>query len=976
MFTNFFRPLFLTFLGLFFVQFSYSQTMIYYALASSWSSTATSPASTNTGTFSTDALSPGFASSWAYATGWDSNSSLKSWASTPISTIGYYNVYVTAYLKSEIAGPKNFQLQYKIGSGGIWRAAANYTITTPNYSTKCTTTLPDSASNQSSVYIRWHEINNKAISGSTVSATAKSFINLVNVTAVQFLYPQVQSSNILIIARTSKTITVSWTKGGAEPQLLMMNTVNDFTPLPINDQTFTPIIGPYTSGRQVIYNTTDGNATATFTITVPSATDEYWFRVFDYQYNNGHERYGVNETATPVTNTENPKQCILEEITLNPALYGLITGNLSATITAPEKSTIVERGIYYSLSPNFTVGDPGAMFLGNDYNDQTGTFNFSDYLYTSDYSGYLRGQTIYYKAYVTNQSGTIYTDEMSFNNTPVFTGSGNWETASLWNVKEVPGSAGNLVYHSNGDVTDSPIINGVCTQTVSNSVTDLTINSGKKLIVSSGTIDTGNKLNVQGTLTNNSDASGILIKSDKGKANGSLIWASGNPTGTVEMWSKSYTDSKYHWQYFGIPVTGINANVPFSGSGVRVRKYNEANHDATGNDIGLWLPSANGATMATTNDPMYPVVGYEVTQPKEGKFTFSGTLNHNDVINYSLGYTSGADWQGNNIIANPFVSAIDISKITLTNTDGSVYLYNAGSRDDWTANSGISSDGESPGQYTASNGAFAGNLGTPKEISSMQGFLVKATSSNAKISIPYTATIVNTKTQRAPQTKESAIVGTRIDVTGTDYSDKMWIFTADNCSKNYDCGYDAVKLLGSVSTPQIYATETAGDYQIDAVNDMNNTLLSFMPGSETNLKLKFTHQNLESKYSSVYLVDLLENKTIDVTTSGTEYTFSATSSPTPTSRFKIITTPLVTTGINTLNKDLNFKIFSSNSSLFVENESGKSGNVIVYNMAGVAVRQAILPSNGITTLSNLESGAYVAKATIGSDLLTERLIIR
>ena len=652
----------------------------------------------------------------------------------------------------------------------------------------------------------------------------------------------------------------------------------------------------------------------------------------------------------------------------------LISATLGATITTPTRSPIADRGIAWSTTPGITEVDPANSEGGTAGGSFSLSFDGVSFDAGSNLLSTLpRGTTIYYKGYVTNESGTIYSTEQSFNNTPIFTGTGNWETAVRWNVNgDIPGSNGS----ANGSILDSPIIDGNCTLNVSNSVTDLTINSGRKITINTGIINSGNELNVIGTLTNNSNESGILVKSDKNVANGSLIWASGNPTGTVEMWSKAYTDTKYHWQYFGIPVTGINANVPFSGSGVRVRRYNEANHDASNNDFGLWLPSASGATMATTNDPMYPVVGYEVTQPKEAKFTFSGTLNHNDVINYSLGYTSGADWQGDNIIANPFVSAIDISKITLTNTDGSVYLYNAGSRDEWTANSGTSTDGESPGQYTGSNGAFAGNLGTPKEIPSMQGFLVKATSTNAKISIPYSSAIVNAKLQRVPQIKQTAIAGTRIDVTGTNFSDKMWIFIADNCSKNFDCGYDAVKLLGSVSTPQIFATELGGDLQIDAVNEMNNTLLSFMPGSETSLKLKFTHQNLESKYSSIYLVDLLDNKTIDVTASGTEYLFTATSTPTPTSRFKIITTPLTTTGINSQNNDSSIKIFSSQATIYVENQSDKSGNIIVYNMAGCAIRHAILEPNGITNLNNLESCAYIVKATTDSENTTQRLIIR
>ena len=90
--------------------------------------------------------------------------------------------------------------------------------------------------------------------------------------------------------------------------------------------------------------------------------------------------------------------------------------------------------------------------------------------------GVDRRSTVYYKGYVTNESGTILTSEASFNNTPIFTGTGTWETPARWNVQEVPGANGDATY---GSVDDSPIIRGNCTLGTSNSVTDLTIESGK-----------------------------------------------------------------------------------------------------------------------------------------------------------------------------------------------------------------------------------------------------------------------------------------------------------------------------------------------------------------------------------------------------------------------------------------------------------------------------------------------------------------
>jgi len=369
-----------------------------------------------------------------------------------------------------------------------------------------------------------------------------------------------------------------------------------------------------------------------------------------------------------------------------------------------------------------------------------------------------------------------------------------------------------------------------------------------------------------------------------------------------------------------------------------------------------------------------PIDGYEVVQPLAKTYTFAGTLNHGDMSK-DLAKTAGADWSGCHILANPFPAALDITQLTFgSNLEQTVYLYNSGSLSDWGGNSGGSKDGTSAGQYTASTGAYAGQLGTPNQIPSMQGFMVFSNgNTNNTFGMPYSAVIGNTKAQRV-RASTATKVGTRIDVVGTSFSDHMWLFTEPNCTRNFDNGFDGYKMFGSALTPQLYAMEADGDYQIDAVNDINNTYLGFIAGQDKNLKLTFTHQNLDSKYSTIYLVDLVDNKTVDITASGTEYAF--TSQTTPTKRFKIIATPLNTTGIDAPSQNGNIKIFSSQGTIFVQNYTEKTGNIVLYNMTGMAIRNVVLKPNGITTLNNLNSGAYIAKATTESEKAIERLIIR
>jgi len=101
---------------------------------------------------------------------------------------------------------------------------------------------------------------------------------------------------------------------------------------------------------------------------------------------------------------------------------GLVDAVLGATISGPSTGTISDRGIYWSTtSPVDETGNVAS--LGGS---ATGVF-------TLPVSGVDRGTTIYFKGYVTNESGTNLSEEGSFTNIPIFTAlSGNWETGTNW----------------------------------------------------------------------------------------------------------------------------------------------------------------------------------------------------------------------------------------------------------------------------------------------------------------------------------------------------------------------------------------------------------------------------------------------------------------------------------------------------------------------------------------------------------------
>ena len=502
---------------------------------------------------------------------------------------------------------------------------------------------------------------------------------------------------------------------------------------------------------------------------------------------------------------------------------------------------------------------------------------------------------------------------------------------------------------------------------------DITVKNN--MTISSGctiTINPTFKVNVIKDVVNNAGISGIYIKSSPTVANGSLIFhnSSNSPVNaTVEMYSKANWNldnlpgSKYQWQYFGIPVKTVNADNVFSNC--YVRKWNETGST----DYDLWNLLSSGSTMTS-------FAGYELVQSNPTTYTYTGQLENNDFYS-SMSFTSAAVFPGQHIYGNPYTAAIDISKINFgEDTEASVYLYNTGNYTEWQDNNGVSAPGNNPGQYTVATKQTAGLGGIPGQIPTMQGFLVKALKSDATISIPYSSVSPNTEMQRISSSKNiipSSKVFTRIDVKSGIYSDCMWIFSDSTCKRTFDNGWDGNKILSTAQNPQIFAIEPDGNYQIDAVPDFNETYLGFLAGQETEYKLSFTHQNIESKYANIYLVDLAENKTVNITENGSEYSFTAYSTPKPTTRFKIITLKTPTAASESM-----LKIEQQQKSIILKNNSENSGELIFFNLTGSVLKRVSFSSNSLINCSteDLQPGIYLVKAFTFSDEVNEKLLIR
>ena len=565
----------------------------------------------------------------------------------------------------------------------------------------------------------------------------------------------------------------------------------------------------------------------------------------------------------------------------------------------------------------------------------------------------------------------------TFYNTPEVNTLENWNTSARWDHDTIP----SLVLHEAVLI----YIDGNCVVTDDQNSYNLTIKAAHDAIIPKLTISAASSLNVTGGVLggqfkNLGTVDALIVKSNANQPNGTLTWNMGNPSGTVEMYSKASWDlskpvnNKYKWQFMGIPVKSTSFSTTFSNCYLREWDETVINYEdvwARRND-GTSLQKAPGNTL--TNNK-----GYELVQQFPKTYTFKGVLQHDDFVQ-SLSYSPTAYFRGQHIFGNPYTAAIDIRTIEFgENTQHSVYQYNCGTYTDWIDNHGenVGIDGTeiTPAQYAVATKQTAGVLGILRQVPSMQGFLVKATSeAGGSIRIPYPTVMKNAIHQRVKQNPDGDVVATRIDVKGTNFADKMWMFIDPSCSHAYDNGWDGIKMFGDDAVTQIYSIEEDGGmYQISAVNDINESYIAFKSGNDKEFVMKFTHQNIQSLYSNLYLVDMLENKTIDVTATNSEYAFSATNTD-PLKRFKIVTN--LTGNVNTqANKDID--VYTIDNKICINNRNSSKAKIVLYDEIGRCFANSFVDGNSKLVMSNiLAKGVYLIHININSNRFTKRVIMK
>jgi|SRR6185436_1141170 len=124
----------------------------------------------------------GVTTSAAWCTGWNNGMGAKAWE-IQLSTKGYTDILFSSKQKSSNTGPRDFAIEYKIGSGGTWTPLGiAVVVNTSGWNGPTGFTLPAACDNQPSVYIRWTMTSNTSATAGTVASGGSSRIDDVNVT--------------------------------------------------------------------------------------------------------------------------------------------------------------------------------------------------------------------------------------------------------------------------------------------------------------------------------------------------------------------------------------------------------------------------------------------------------------------------------------------------------------------------------------------------------------------------------------------------------------------------------------------------------------------------------------------------------------------------------------------------------------------------------------------------------------------------
>lgn len=470
------------------------------------------------------------------------------------------------------------------------------------------------------------------------------------------------------------------------------------------------------------------------------------------------------------------------------------------------------------------------------------------------------------------------------------------------------------------------------------------------------------------------------------RSNGTLILPADFQTEKVfvELFVHSPSEYGQHdadkllWQYFGIPTSGYR---PRRMQGAFVRYYDShKGHptDPTQDPLVFWHNITNASPA------LLPGTGYEIAvwTGNSQTFLFDGEYSTSDM-QITLQNASAAQnkyFAGQNVVANPYTGGLNVATGIDFGEDleSTVYIFNTGSNILWDENV-KSQQGTASGQYLAVPSS-AGGAGFT--VPSLQGFVVKflqnltdnpSAPAQATIKFVYSGIAKNNFTQRTE--KQEKQIRTSISLISDNVlKDRMWLYTNENTTYDFNNGYDGEKMFGARSLSQLYVNRGGKNYQVNSVPNINDTRIMFKPEAGVGkYTLIFNHEHTDEVYGNMYLVDMYTSQITDISADDSEYSFTSTDEGMATNRFMIITRK---DGQPT-EDDQKFEVYQDNTGIIFYNNSEEPVNCTMYDVAGRKTHTFHLKAYHPYCLNKLPgNGIYIVEASYALHNISKKVIIR
>jgi hypothetical protein len=367
--------------------------------------------------------------------------------------------------------------------------------------------------------------------------------------------------------------------------------------------------------------------------------------------------------------------------------------------------------------------------------------------------------------------------------------------------------------------------------------------------------------------------------------------------------------------------------------------------------------------------PLTPMQGWALWSPNSTGSTtrtYKGDFNTGGQ-SFSLTNQQGACPIGANLVGNPYPSSLnwESNDWTLTNVGPTIYLWNS-----TTGNTG-----------TYNRSTDVSTNGIDSIIPPKQGFFVKVTNGNSTgdIAVGNNARIhcLNRPVYKAQKNEKPFVLQMFVTSGLTTYSDEALIVFNKEASNNFDDEYDAFKIKGQLTAPQLYTDWYGTQYTVNTLTEMEEDMsipLNFEAGIDGIYTLNINSGNFPAN-TELYLEDKKLDKWQDLQANPV-YGFAANTED-KADRFLLhFGAP---NQVDELSNAGEINVYSFKKDIHIQTPQGFRGEVKVYDMLGQEIAaQSIYNEETVITMIS-PADYYIVKVIsnyISQNVSTHKIFIK